>query len=177
MDPIAHTLTEKPLARAVTASVDALVTLLSPLATPPAGTLGKPVRAAPLAGAAEAAGGPAGGEGGMLRLPPPCARFSLLPVQTPQLRHQAAGQAADSALGGGGASNRDDEYDDARAEGGEGGAGAAVTAVFARVGDVLSSVKSGGLGGSVLGSGLGGSVLSGRLDTLSRQLRGSSAES
>lgn len=75
IDPIAHTLAEKPLGHAVNASLSTLATLLHPLAS---------VNEQPLAKThAQISSGD--GNGGIFRLPPSCARFSPLPIQTPSL--------------------------------------------------------------------------------------------
>ena len=75
IDPIAQTLADKPLGHAVNASLSTLAALLHPLAS---------VNEQPLP-KTHAQISSSDGNGGIFRLPPSCARFSPLPIQTPSL--------------------------------------------------------------------------------------------
>ena len=152
VDPISHTLADKPLGRAVRSSVESLSTLLNPLSvtssSTPATSATAAATSAPPPPQPQQAG--SGDGGGMLRLPPPCARFSLLPVQTPPLhskrllgREGASGERPGGSAGSSAAGSDAAKGDAADGEGAGG-------SIFARVGGVLSSATRGGLKESVL---------------------------
>jgi len=195
VDPISHTLSQKPLAHAVRASVDSLTTALAPLTTPtaqppPATT---PPTTTTTAAAAQPSSAASAAEHPVLRLAPPCARFSLLPVQTPPLHAKRMRREAGGAGGGGTLSSHSPhtaaaptkEYGTDNADG-SGGA-SAVTAVFARVGGVLSDTRgvlsrqhgvlSEKLSSATRSGGAMGGVLAGRLDGLSSTSLGGAATS
>lgn len=138
------------------------------------------------AAAAQPSSAASAAEHPVLRLAPPCARFSLLPVQTPPLHAKRMRREAGGAGGGGTLSSHSPhtaaaptkEYGTDNADG-SGGA-SAVTAVFARVGGVLSDTRgvlSEKLSSATRSGGAMGGVLAGRLDGLSSTSLGGAATS
>jgi len=176
LDPISWAVSEAPLqAKAVAAlgGVSALLGSLHPELTAHMHSGGG--GGGPAAAAAAAAAGPA-----TLRLAPPCARFTSLPVQTPQLRTRRAVLAAlgDPGAAGGGAAGGGGGGSDALGDGvggggsggGAGGAGGAggrlgavrdnlssgVSSLLASTGLALNIGQGGGGGGGGAGGGAGG---------------------
>ena len=168
LDPIAHAVAERPLAAAAAAAAASLGTLLAPLsaaAEPPPAAGRLHASAPPAAAAAAAPSAPS-----LLELPPPCARFAYLPVQTPPLHGRAAALGGGAAAGGGvpgtpsaTAGRHEREATD------EATASDRVSSVLSRVGGIVggaisdrvsASVSSGSLASGLgLREGLGGRML------------------
>ena len=94
-DPIAHAVTYRPLAAAAHRAAESLSTALYPLAlhascaaVPPPARASRSLLLATPASSARAHGQGRGAT--LMTLPPPCGRFSYLPVQTPSLHSRAA---------------------------------------------------------------------------------------
>ena len=145
IDLVAHRVADKPLQRAVQASLTSL------------GTLASPIRGAPLAPPTAMASMADAAERGIFRLPaPPCPRFSYLPVKTPPLHatpHAGGGATATAGHASAALPRGADADGQANAS--------AVSGMLARVGGVLSSATRrtalgermlGGLGLSAVGA-------------------------
>ena len=156
IDPIAHTLVDKSLSRAVGRSVSALATMLLPL-----GNAATPIAASSGAGSLTKMGHPeaTAEPQALMKLPAACARYRYLPVQTPTLRSKQLHRemCSISTLTGQGDSSKATAV--GAVDDGSGASESAVTTLskgvkegfdrgLAKVGGVLSSTT---LGGQFLG--------------------------
>ena len=156
IDPIAHTLVDKSLSRAVGRSVSALATMLLPL-----GNAATPIATSSGAGSLTKMGHPEAmaEPQALMKLPAACARYRYLPVQTPTLRSKQFHRetCSVSTLTGQGDSSIASAV--GAVDDGSGASESAVTALskgvkegldrgLAKVGGVLSSTT---LGGQFLG--------------------------